>query len=75
VGPGRRERAYYIIAQYLAGYAARRRASDRRLLDRPEVRRQLAHLMAEGYRQGGAAGVEAALTEVRPWGVQVDVVQ
>jgi len=72
VGPGRRERAYYIIAiiaQYLAGYAARRGAADRRLLGRPEVRRQLARLMAKSYRQGGAAGVEAALTEVRPWGV------
>lgn len=60
------------IEKYLVRYAARLGAADQRLLDMPEIRGPLAQAMAESYRQGGEANLEAALAEVQPWGFQVE---
>lgn len=58
--------------KYLARYAAKLGGADQRLLDTPEIRRSIAQAMAESYRQGGEANLEAALAGVRPWGFQVE---
>jgi len=62
------------IEKYLVRYAARLGAADQRLLGYPEIRGPLVQAMAESFRQGGQAGLEAALAEVRPWGFQVEQV-
>lgn len=60
------------IEKYLVRYAARLGAADQELLSNPAIRRPLVQAMAESSRQGGKAGLEAALAEVRPWGFQVE---
>jgi pimeloyl-ACP methyl ester carboxylesterase len=60
------------LEKYLARYAARLGPADHKLLGMPEIRKQIAQAMAESYRQGGEANLEAALAGVRPWGFQVE---
>lgn len=62
------------IERYLVRYAARLGAADQRLLDNPEIRRSLAQTMAESFRQGGKANLEATLAEIEPWGFQAEQV-
>ena len=45
---------------------------DRRLLDIPEFRRELARGLAEGLRQGANGNIEDLVAQVRPWGFQVE---
>jgi pimeloyl-ACP methyl ester carboxylesterase len=60
------------IEKYLVRYATRLGAADQKLLGITETRKLLVQAMAESSRQGGKAGLEAALAEVRPWGFQVE---
>jgi pimeloyl-ACP methyl ester carboxylesterase len=60
------------IEKYLVRYTTRLGAADQKLVSDPEVRRLLVQAMAESSRQGGKAGLEAALAEVWPWGFQVE---
>ena len=45
---------------------------DRRLLDTPEFRRDLARGLAEGLRQGANGNVEDLVAQVQPWGFQIE---
>jgi pimeloyl-ACP methyl ester carboxylesterase len=58
--------------KYLARYAARLGEADQQLLSDPEVRRQIAQVMAESFRQGARGNLEVVLSEIRPWGFQVE---
>jgi pimeloyl-ACP methyl ester carboxylesterase len=60
------------IEKYLVGYAARLGAADQQVLSNAEIRASLVQAMAESSRQGGKAGLEAALSEIRPWGFQIE---
>lgn len=62
------------IERYLVQYAARLGAADQRLLDNPEIRGSLAQTMAESFRQGGKANLEAVLAEIGSWGFQAEQV-
>jgi pimeloyl-ACP methyl ester carboxylesterase len=58
------------IEKYLARYAARLGKADQQILSNPEMRGQIAQVMAESFRQGAAGNLEVVLTEVQPWGFQ-----
>lgn len=58
--------------KYLARYAARLGEADRELLSNPEIRGQIAQVMAESFRQGAQGNLEVVVTETRPWGFQVE---
>jgi pimeloyl-ACP methyl ester carboxylesterase len=62
------------IEKYLVRYRKRLGAADQKLLSVPETRKLLVQAMAESFRQGGEAGLEEALSGVRPWGFQVEQV-
>ncbi len=59
---------------YLVRYAARLGRADQQLLSDPEIRGAIARALAESFRQGPAANLELVLTEIRPWGFQVEQV-
>ena len=63
------------IEKYLVRYAARLGGADMQLLSNPEVRRSIVQAMAEGYRQGSKGNLEVVLTEIQPWGFQIDQVK
>jgi pimeloyl-ACP methyl ester carboxylesterase len=62
------------IERYLVRYAARLGVADQRLLDDPEIRGSLAQTMAESFRQGGKANLEATLAEIGTWGFRAEQV-
>ena len=62
------------IEKYLARYAARLGGADMQLLSNPEIRGLIAQAMAESFRQGAEGNLEVVLTEIQPWGFQVDQV-
>ena len=58
--------------KYLARYATRLGEADQQLLSNPEIRGQIAQVMAESFRQGAEGNLEVVVTETRPWGFQVE---
>ncbi len=60
--------------KYLARYAARLGEADQHFLSNPEIRGQIAQVMAESFRQGAEGNLEVVVTETRSWGFQVEQV-
>ncbi len=60
------------IEKYLVRYASRLGEADKQLLNDPEIRRSIAQAMAESFRQGANGNLEVVLTEIQPWGFQID---
>jgi pimeloyl-ACP methyl ester carboxylesterase len=60
------------IEGYLARYATRLGEADQQLLSNPEMRGQIAQVMAESFRQGAAGNLEVVMIETQPWGFQVE---
>ena len=62
------------IEKYLVRYAARLGGADMQLLSNPEIRGLIAQAMAESYRQGSEGNLQVVVTEIQPWGFQIDQV-
>jgi pimeloyl-ACP methyl ester carboxylesterase len=60
------------IERWLIRYISRLGAADQKLLADSETRRQLAHVFAEGGRQGWEGYVAGAEAGIRPWGFRVE---
>jgi pimeloyl-ACP methyl ester carboxylesterase len=63
------------IEKYLVRYSPRLGEADKQLLSEPEIRRSIAQAMAESYRQGSNGNLEIVVTEIQPWGFQIDQVK
>jgi pimeloyl-ACP methyl ester carboxylesterase len=63
------------IERYLVRYASRLGAADMQLLSNPEIRASIAQAMAESFRQGSKGNLEAVVTEIQPWGFQINQVK
>jgi len=63
------------IEKYLVRYSAHLGAADKQLLNDPKIRRSIAQAMGESFRQGAEGNLEIVVTEVQPWGFQVDQVK
>lgn len=62
------------IEKYLVRYASRLGEADKQLLNDPEIRRSVVQAMGESFRQGSKGNLEVVLTEIQPWGFQIDQV-
>jgi pimeloyl-ACP methyl ester carboxylesterase len=62
------------LERYLVRYAPRLGKADQQILNVPEIRGAIARAMAESFRQGPDGNLEIVVTEIRPWGFQVDQV-
>jgi pimeloyl-ACP methyl ester carboxylesterase len=60
------------IEKYLVRYAPRLGGADQQLLKNPKIRVSIAQAMAESFRQGANGNLEVVLTEIQPWGFQLD---
>lgn len=63
------------IEKYLVRYSAHLGAADKQLLNDPKIRRSIAQAMAESFRQGAEGNLEIVVTEIQPWGFQIDQIK
>ncbi len=63
------------MEKYVVRYAARLGEADKQLLNDPGTRRSIVQAMAESFRQGPNGNLEVVVTEIQPWGFQLEQVK
>jgi pimeloyl-ACP methyl ester carboxylesterase len=63
------------IEKYIVSAGTLLTPADRKLIDKPELRKAFVQALAESHRQGGAANRNEAMRLVRPWGFEVEKIK